>query len=255
MNLLISGYGKMGRLIEARACDKGFSIAGVIDPALDGAPSASGACSFRSLGEFSGKADVAVDFTCPAVALDNISAFLARGIPLVVGTTGWYDALPVVRDKVLAVNGALLYASNFSLGVNLFYKVAAYAAGLFDKFDDYDVAGFEVHHNKKADSPSGTAKTLASVVLENMSRKKRSVYDKLDRPPAGDEIHFASLRVGNVPGTHGLMFDSNADTIELKHTARSREGLVAGALVAAEWLAGKAAEGCRGVYTLDDVLA
>jgi 4-hydroxy-tetrahydrodipicolinate reductase len=157
-----------------------------------------------------------------------------------------------VERAVEAAASSLLYASNFSIGVNLFYRVAAYTASLVSLFDGYDVGGFEIHHNKKADSPSGTAKTLADWVgAATHGRKQTAVWDKLDRPPTPDELHFASLRVGSVPGIHSVIFDSASDTIELRHSARNREGFAAGALFAAGWLAANPS----GVFTIDDALA
>jgi 4-hydroxy-tetrahydrodipicolinate reductase len=254
MNVLLIGYGKMGKLLEARLFEKKHAITAVVDPFAKGGASVSGAEIYPSVKEFvdAGHAvDVAIDFTRPDSAPANITACAEHRIPLVVGTTGWYDKLPLLTEKVNKEGSALLWASNFSLGVNLFYKVAEYAAQLFDSYAEYDAAGYEIHHNKKADSPSGTAKTLAEKVLALSSRKKRVVYDKLDRPPLADELHFASLRVGATPGVHALVFDSAADTVEIKHTARNREGLAAGAIIAAEWLV---KEPRKGVFTFDDVL-
>jgi 4-hydroxy-tetrahydrodipicolinate reductase len=136
----------------------------------------------------------------------------------------------------------------------LFYKIAEYASALLDNYAEYDIAGYEFHHNKKADSPSGTAKTIAQKVIAAGTRKKRAVYTMLDRAPEPEELHFASLRCGSIPGKHALVFDSAADTIELTHTARSRAALVSGALAAADWLAKTAASGKTGVWTFDDVL-
>jgi 4-hydroxy-tetrahydrodipicolinate reductase len=144
-----------------------------------------------------------------------------------------------VRSAVEAANSALLWSSNFSIGVNLFYRIAWYAAELANNFSDYDIGGFEAHHNKKLDSPSGTAKTLAEGALARIDRKKKIVWDTIDRKSEADELHFPSLRMGCVPGQHSLFFDSLADTIEITHTARSREGFASGAVRAAEWLAAK----------------
>ncbi|GHU64369.1 4-hydroxy-tetrahydrodipicolinate reductase [Spirochaetia bacterium] len=253
MKIALVGYGKMGRILEARALEKGHSIAAVIDPFVKGA-AASGAPVYASLedalkGELK-QAEGAIEFTKPDTAPENIKFLAAHKIPVTVGTTGWYVKLPEITAAVNAAGSSLLWASNFSLGVNLFYRIASHAAALMDPFAEYDAAGFEVHHNKKADSPSGTAITLAEKVLSKMKRKTKAVYDKLDRPPQADELHFASLRVGSVPGVHSLIFDSEADTIEITHTARNREGLAAGAILAAEWLGSRS-----GVYTMDDVLA
>ncbi|MDR3325063.1 MAG: 4-hydroxy-tetrahydrodipicolinate reductase [Spirochaetaceae bacterium] len=256
MNIIISGYGKMGRLIEERAGERGHGVVAIVDPALAGGASKTGAPGYGSLDDVQSgvlaKADLALDFTHPSVAADNVKAFAGKKIPLVVGTTGW--ELSEVVQAVKESGASLLYASNFSLGVNLFYRVAEYAARLFDQFEEYDVAGFEAHHNRKADSPSGTAKAVAEILLKNMGRKKKVVYEMLDRPPAQDELHFASVRVGAAPGAHTIYFDSPADTVEIVHTARNREGLASGAIVAAEWLFKTVAAGGRGIFTFADVL-
>jgi 4-hydroxy-tetrahydrodipicolinate reductase len=253
MKLALIGYGKMGRALEALALEKGHSIAAVIDPFVKGAP-ASGAPVYASLedaleGELK-NAEGAIEFTRPDTAPGNIKFLVEHKIPVTVGTTGWYAKLPEITLAVKAAGASLLWASNFSLGVNLFYRIAANAAALVDPFAEYDVGGFEVHHNKKADSPSGTAITLVEKVLSKMKRKTKAVYDKLDRPPQADELHFASLRVGAAPGVHSLIFDSSSDTIEITHTLRNREGLAAGAILAAEWLGSRS-----GVYTIDDALS
>jgi 4-hydroxy-tetrahydrodipicolinate reductase len=256
MRIIISGYGKMGSLIEERAYEKGCAVSAVVDPRFSGA-SKHGAPFFRRLDEvprtlLDGAA--LIDFTQPGAVFDTICAAADLGLPLVVGTTGWYHRLDEVTERVKAARAALLYAANFSLGVSLFYKIAEYAAALIDRFDEYDAACFEAHHRHKADSPSGTARTLAERLIPVLSRKERAVYDKLDRPPEAGELHVASLRVGEVPGTHAVWFDSLSDTIELTHRARGREALAAGAFTAAVWLFERAAEGKSGVFTLEDVL-
>ncbi|MDR1095913.1 MAG: 4-hydroxy-tetrahydrodipicolinate reductase [Spirochaetaceae bacterium] len=254
MNIAIVGYGKMGRLIEKTALARGHAVAAVVDPfaAADvNRTAAGGQAVVKTVADAHGPVDVAIEFSSPASAVDNIKALLAAGFPVVTGTTGWYDRLPEVEAAVKAADGALLWSSNYAIGVRLFLKIAAYAAKITDMYTEYDIAGYESHHNKKADSPSGTAKTLVEKVLAAQSRKTRAVYDKLDRPPAGDELHFASLRTGSDPGTHALFFDSDADTIEIKHRARNRDGLALGAVRAAEWLA---AAPRHGVFTLDDML-
>jgi 4-hydroxy-tetrahydrodipicolinate reductase len=260
MKILLVGYGKMGRILEAKALERGHSVIGAVDPFAKDQATAAGAPVYSSL-EAAAKAglggvDAAIEFTRPDTAPRNLLFLAEKKIPTVAGTTGWYERLPEITGAVEKAGSTLLWASNFSLGVNLFYRIAACAAKLADPFPEYDVGGYESHHNKKADSPSGTAKTLAEQVLSQMKRKTKVVYDKLDRPPAADELHFASLRVGAVPGVHSLFFDSPADTIEITHTARSREGFATGALVAAEWLeAKKRAGGFSGVFTMDQVLA
>jgi 4-hydroxy-tetrahydrodipicolinate reductase len=234
------GYGKMGKILEAALRERGHELVSVSDPFVT--------CGIPSEPE---KADVLIEFTRPDTAFDNIKLAVSLGKPIVVGTTGWYDRLPEASAIVESGGVSLLWATNFSLGVNLFYRIAAYAASVMDPFGEYDVAGYEVHHNKKADSPSGTAETLARRVLASMKRKKSVVWDKPQGKMAPDTIHYASLRVGSVPGLHSLVFDSPADTLEIRHSARNREGFASGALLAAEWLT---AQKRRGVFTMDDVL-
>jgi 4-hydroxy-tetrahydrodipicolinate reductase len=269
MNIALIGYGKMGKLLEAQAQERGHVITVVVEPYAPAGidKTAGGAPLFRSISEAfpegagTPKAvDLAIEFTRPDKAPENIRALAERSIPTVVGTTGWLEHLEELRVVVEKAGSALLWAPNFSLGVNLFYRIAAYAARIMDPFSEYDVGGFETHHNKKADSPSGTAKTLVEGVLTNMTRKTRAHWDTLEGPPPADTIHFPSLRVGSAPGVHSLIFDSPADTVEITHTARNREGFASGALRAAEWLVhcpgpGKSAGATRrGVFTMDDVL-
>ncbi|MDR0662612.1 MAG: 4-hydroxy-tetrahydrodipicolinate reductase [Spirochaetaceae bacterium] len=254
MNIILSGYGKMGRLIEQRAAEKGHKIAAVIDPA---AGSGLGTVVFKNIESLEKipSGSIAIDFTHPDAAVRNIESFAERRIPLVIGTTGWYDKLDEVTALIKRTESSLLWASNFSIGVNIFYRIAALCAAFIEPYAEYDASGFEVHHNQKADSPSGTAKMIAEQVLKNMKRKTTVVWDKLDRPPTPEEIHFASLRSGATPGVHALIFDSAADSIEIKHTARNREGLVSGAIHAAEWLYKNTEAGKRGVFTMEDILA
>ena len=262
MKLAIIGYGRMGRILEQTALERGHQVVAVVEPFHSGAPPVSAAPLSRSIAESEALAgaDVALEFTRPDTAAENIRALLERNIPVTTGTTGWHDRLPEIAELTVAKQGSLCWSSNYSLGVNLFYRIAAFAAKLSDPFPEYDVGGWEFHHNKKVDSPSGTAKILAEKVLAVMTRKKRAVYETLsDRPPAADELHFPSLRVGSMPGLHAIAFDSPADTIEIRHTARSRDGLALGALRAAEWLVNAAPEkpagaARRGVFTIDDVL-
>ena len=260
MKIALVGYGKMGRLIEQRLLEKGSEVLVVVDPTLQpDADLPSGAAVYTTLenavkgaaGKSLKDVDAVIEYTCPDAAVENL-LFLAREkIPVVTGTTGWYDKLPEVEKAVNTAGASLVWASNFSLGVNLFYQIAVCAAKLLDPFAEYDVAGIETHHNKKADAPSGTAKTLVEQVLAQMTRKKKAIYGTLERKPEADEIHCASLRLGSVPGTHSLFFDSAADTIEITHTARSREGFAAGSVLAAQWLIAKKR---IGVFTVENVL-
>jgi 4-hydroxy-tetrahydrodipicolinate reductase len=144
---------------------------------------------------------------------------------------------------------ALIHAANFSLGMNIFYQILQQAAALFDRFENYDVSGIELHHHKKADSPSGTARKLADILLKYIQRKKKATYDLVNRKIEPDELHFASLRCGSIPGTHKIIFDSTADTVELTHTARNRQGLALGAVLAAEWIRGR-----KGFFSIDDMM-
>jgi 4-hydroxy-tetrahydrodipicolinate reductase len=255
MNIAIIGYGKMGKMIEQIACESGHTIVAVADPVAAGTSFLTGVPIRKSIAEAENLdiADAAIEFTQPATAAANIKALAGKSIPTVAGTTGWYNQMDEVRRVVEAAGTALIWSSNFSIGVNLFYRIAWYAAKLADAFPQFDIGGFESHHNKKLDSPSGTAKTLVEGVLSRVERKKKAVWETLDRRPDPDELHFPSLRLGSVPGTHSLFFDSNADTIEISHTARNREGFASGALRAAEWLIG-AENKRRGIFTVDDML-
>jgi 4-hydroxy-tetrahydrodipicolinate reductase len=245
MKIALIGYGKMGRMIEGVAVEKGHQISSRIDPVAKDATHAS--VSAESLHG----ADIAIEFTTPQTAISNIEAVLDAGTPLVVGTTGWLGRIAEVRALVDAKQGRLVYGANYSIGVNLFYRIVAEAARLMDGFPQYDVGGFESHHNQKADSPSGTAKALAAILLKNVKRKQTLVSDGLaERKPDPSELHFASLRVGAVPGAHSVIFDSASDTIELRHVARSREGLARGAVMAAEWLI---SSGRSGLIPVDEM--
>lgn len=181
------------------------------------------------------KADVAIDFTSPEIVVKNIEQILGLGVNMVVGTTGWYDKLSTVEKLVNKNKRGLIYGQNFSVGANIFFQVADFASKLVGEFEDYDVAGFEIHHAGKKDSPSGTAKKLSSIITQNIPAKK-------------EELHFASLRTGRFPGFHEIIFDSVADDIRLSHNAHNRRGFAQGALLAAEFIKGK-----KGLYTFDEL--
>ncbi len=248
MRIMMVGYGKMGRMIEAAAKARGHEVASIVDPFMPEA-------AFREPSPEAAKGiDVAIEFSVPSAVVSNIDKILPLGLPLVVGTTGWTGEVERVRKAVDFHDGALVYGPNFSIGVNVFYRIVAEAARLMDGFPQYDVGGFEAHHAQKTDSPSGTAKAIASILLERLDRKNKlhgGAYE--DGKPAPDELHFASLRTGSIPGTHTVFFDSVADTIELTHRARSREGFAAGAVLAAEWLvSGKKKKGMFRVEEIYD---
>lgn len=232
MNLALIGYGRMGHLLETMAEQYGCTVCARIDPAVGVA------LSKEALHE----ADVAIEFTTPATAAENLQLCLDWGIPVVCGTTGWFDQLPHITKLAQETNTGLVYGSNFSVGMNLFFEIVSQVAQLMQPFDDYDPYGLELHHNHKKDSPSGTARVLTDIMLQH-SNKRVAQFDRLQRRPETEEFHFASVRAGDIPGTHIIGFDSVADTIELKHTARNRVGFAKGALLAAKWLVGRS-----GVY-------
>jgi 4-hydroxy-tetrahydrodipicolinate reductase len=252
MKIAIIGYGKMGKMIEQIALSQGHEIAIIVDPAFAGKMSESNKQIYPSIqeGDFD-STDVAIEFSRPDTAAANITALAQRKIPTVTGTTNWQEKFDDVKKAVETADSALLWASNFSIGVNLFYRISWYASELINNFNEYDIGGFEVHHNKKLDSPSGTAKTLAEGVISRIDRKKKIAWETLDRKPEDDELHYPSLRMGSVTGTHSLFFDSPADTIEITHTARNREGFASGAVQAAKWLI---LEKRHGVFTIDEML-
>jgi 4-hydroxy-tetrahydrodipicolinate reductase len=222
----IVGYGKMGRLVEQLAPSFGLEVRARISSAKS--PQGSG-LSRESLAG----ADVAIDFSTPQAAPANILRLASLGVNVVSGTTGWYDALPAVRESVLAAGTALVWGPNFSIGVNIFLETVARAAELFSQYPDYEAWGWEIHHAAKKDAPSGTLKRLAEEIRANG-------YPR--------EVNLASNRAGTIPGTHEIGFDSASDTITLRHTARNREGFARGALQAARWISGK-----KGVYEFQKI--
>jgi 4-hydroxy-tetrahydrodipicolinate reductase len=258
MNIAIIGYGKMGKMIEQAASARGHTIAAIVDPKATGSSFLTRVKISKTIAEEEhfDIVDAAIEFTQPDTAVPNVIELAKRKIPTVTGTTGWQNQMDEVRQTVLAAGGTLIWASNFSIGVNLFYNIAWYAAELINKFPEYDAGGFESHHNKKIDSPSGTAKVLAEGLLSRLDRKNKIVWDIIDRRPEPDELHFPSLRMGSIIGEHSALFDSAADTIEITHTARNREGFASGAVRAAEWLASPGADGKKrqGIFSIDEML-
>ena len=250
MRIALIGYGKMGMMIEQIAKVQGHTIDVIVDPFATNPPA--GMMISKNIRETDfDLINAAIEFTRPDTAVSNILALAERKIPTIVGTTGWHDSMGKVRGAIEEAGSSLFWASNFSIGVNMFFQIAWHAAKLVNMFPEYDAAGFETHHNKKMDSPSGTAKILAEGVLSIIDRKKKIVWETMNRKPEPDELHFPSLRMGSVPGTHSLFFDSPADTIEITHTARSREGFASGAVRAAEWLV---SEKRTGVFTISDMM-
>lgn len=193
-------------------------------------------------------ADVVIDFTSPEVVIENIKQIAVLEKNMVVGTTGWYEKIDNVKKIVKKNNIGFVYGQNFSIGANIFFKMVRVSSQLINHFTEYDVYGLEVHHTGKKDSPSGTGKKLSQIVLENFLRKKKTQFEKPDKKISSEEFHFASLRGGENPGRHEIIFDSYADEIHLVHQAHNRRGFAEGALVAAEFVKDK-----KGFYSFDDV--
>ncbi|WP_281238968.1 4-hydroxy-tetrahydrodipicolinate reductase [Flavobacterium praedii] len=230
MKIALLGYGKMGQVIERIALERGHEIVLKKD-------------EFNTYDGLS-TADVAIDFSVPSAAVSNISSCFNANVPVVSGTTGWLEHYDEMIALCKAKNGGFISSSNFSLGVNLFFEFNEYLAKIMSKFDHYKVNMEEIHHDQKLDAPSGTAISLAKGIIENSNYTNWT----LDTPKE-DQIHIEAIRVGTVPGTHTVTYNSDVDSIEIKHTALNREGFALGAVIAAEWLAGK-----HGIYTMKDVL-
>lgn len=231
MKIALSGYGKMGKTIERLAKERHHEIIAIIDEAgVKG-----------NLAE----ADVVIDFSLPSVAVKNITMCFEAGIPVVSGTTGWLDDYDSIVNLCKDKNGAFIYASNYSLGVNLFFELNKQLAKMMAKFEEYKVSIEEIHHTQKLDAPSGTAITLAEGVIEHSSKENWA----LDVTNNDNELPIVAKRIENVPGTHSVFYNSIVDEIEIKHTAKNRDGFALGSIIAAEWLTNK-----KGVYSMKDVL-
>ncbi|MBF6609114.1 MAG: 4-hydroxy-tetrahydrodipicolinate reductase [Flavobacterium sp.] len=231
MKIALLGYGKMGKVIERIAVSRGHEIILRKDATH----------SYEGLAD----ADVAIDFSTPEAAVGNITAALESGIPVISGTTGWLEQYHLVADLCTQKNGAFIYGSNFSLGVNLFFEINLLVAKMMKRFPDYKISLQETHHTEKRDAPSGTAISLAKDIIENSDYSSWALADA-----KSDEIHIDAKRIEHVPGTHIVKYNSDVDCIELTHTAHSRDGFALGAVIAAEWLQGK-----TGIFTMKDVLA
>ncbi len=192
------------------------------------------------------KADVVIDFSLPSSVIDNIKNCFQLNIPIVTGTTGWYNQLEEIKNICLTNNQALLYSSNFSIGVNVFFEINKRLAQLMNLQEEYEISIEEAHHIQKLDSPSGTAITLANEIIKNIDRKN-SWTNTIDNDVTS--IKIKSIREGNITGIHTVIYDSPIDTIEIKHTAKNRIGLASGAVIAAEWLIGK-----KGIFEMKDLL-
>ena len=231
MKIALFGYGKMGKTIERLAVERGHVIVAKIDR--------------KTLEGVIEDADVAIDFSIPTEAFGNINKCFSLKIPIISGTTGWMDKFEEAKKNCIKENGAFIYASNFSLGVNLFFELNAQLAKMMTRFKEYDVRMEEIHHTQKLDAPSGTAISLAEGIIANSSKDNWV----LDVTKENTEIPIVAKRIDKVPGTHTIIYDSVVDEIEIKHTAKNRDGFALGAIIAAEWLQHK-----KGVYTMKDVL-
>lgn len=236
MKIALLGYGKMGKEIEKIALDRNHEILMKID-------------SFDDWNEHIYdflQADVAIEFSTPTTVLDNILKSFAANVPIVVGTTGWYDQLDTIRDLCVEKQQCLFYTSNFSLGVNVFFEINKKLALLMNTHPEYEVFIEEIHHTQKLDAPSGTAITLANDIINNLKRKE--VW-KNEMTENTEMLGIKSIRESNVPGTHIITYQSENDIIEIKHTAKNRLGLAMGAILAAEFVVGK-----KGIYEMKDIL-
>ena len=242
MNLALIGYGRMGKEVELVAKEKGVKIVSIFTEENNTGGLGLTPDSLKNV-------DVCVDFSTPGSIIDNIEAVADCRKNMIVGTTGWYDKLDQIRKLVKEKKIGFLYASNFSLGLNIFSQLVMDASRMFEKHSEYDASVHEVHHKGKADSPSGTALTLGSIILQSLKRKTEILHETSHGQIQPHQLHITSARVGHVTGTHTVLFDSECDSIELVHRAKDRRGFALGAIVAAEWLKGR-----KGFFTMRDVI-
>jgi 4-hydroxy-tetrahydrodipicolinate reductase len=245
MKIALLGYGKMGKIIEQIALERQHQIVLKIDKDNQ----------HEATTENLQQADVAIEFSTPSSVLGNIDRCFEAGVPIVIGTTGWYEQLNAVKEKCLAGNHALLYGSNYSVGVNIFFHVNRVLAKIMNQYPHYDVQVEEIHHTQKLDAPSGTAITIAEGILEGLDAKQQwknvvvsDAAEPTEETVTGNDLLIESLRIENVPGTHTVVYDSEIDTIEFKHTAHNRNGFALGAVLAAEWLKDK-----KGFFQVTDM--
>lgn len=236
MNIAIIGYGKMGKVIEKMAIQRGHTISAKISS------KDTGFCT-----DDLSNADVAIEFSVPKAALSNMEVCFNAHVPVIVGTTGWMDSLAQVTSSCNSKNGGLFYASNFSIGVNIFFQVNTLLAKLMNPQNSYEISMEEIHHTQKLDSPSGTALTLANQITANVNRK--SSWVEADKGTE-NEIAITAKRIANTPGTHIITYENEIDKIEISHEAKGREGFALGAIIAAEFMLGK-----KGIYGMKDLLA
>jgi 4-hydroxy-tetrahydrodipicolinate reductase len=245
LKIALLGYGKMGKAIEKIAIAKGHEIVYKVN--------LENAYDFMSVSLHN--VDVAIDFSMPSAAVENILKCFEAKVPIIVGTTGWYDQFDLIQEKCLKEGQSMVYSSNFSIGVNIFYKLNKILAKMMSNQEDYDVRIEEVHHTEKKDFPSGTAITLAKQIISEVNQKTeykgRLIFNEnLPAQSVKDhEILIESIRVGDVTGDHKVIYESIIDEIQITHKAKSRYGFAKGAILAAEWIQDK-----KGLYTMEDIL-
>lgn len=248
MKIALVGYGKMGHMIETCAKAMGHDVVATIDVAAKDATALVPAGDGNAVAQAVKKsgAEGVIEFSHPTAVIGNLKALIPLGIPVVCGTTGWAKSEGEIEELCASSNGSCMRSSNFSIGVNMFYKIVEEAAKIMAEYvgsGEYDVAVWEAHHNQKADSPSGTALEVARRVMKGNKTKNEMVFDAFHEKPKANQLHVSSTRVGFVPGTHTVFFDSPADEIELTHRARSREGFARGSVTALEVLTAKLKSG------------
>ncbi len=235
MNIALFGYGKMGKEIETIALQRKHNIVLKITQQ-----------NINSIIDYDlQKADVAIEFSTPQTVVSNIEKCFNANLPIIVGTTGWYENFEEIKKLCEEKNGTMFYTTNFSIGVNLFFKLNTYLAELMNKYEDYNVMMEEIHHIHKLDKPSGTAITLANQIIEKIERKKNwSITTQ-----SSETLYIKDVREGEVPGTHCIKYQSAIDDIEITHTAHNRKGFATGAIIAAEFLKSK-----KGIFTMNDIV-
>ena len=237
MNIALFGYGKMGKEIESFAVERGHKVSARID---SGNPKEN--FDYSAI-------DVIIEFSKPEFAADNIRFAVNKSIPIVVGTTGWYDHLDSISAYCKKNLGSVLYATNFSVGVNAFFDLNRYLAKIMNNLNEYEASVLEIHHTEKLDAPSGTGISIAEQIIDNHGAYLKWENVKKSQISEAKTLSIASERLPNVPGTHEVTYSSEIDTIEIKHTAHNRKGFAQGSIIAAEWIQGK-----RGIFTMQDVL-
>lgn len=235
--MAIVGYGSMGKEIDRLARENEIEVTNIFDVDKP----------FESDKDYD--FDVAIEFTEPSSAIKNVRNIAEAGKNIVLGTTGWYENYDEIKEIIEKNNVGLVWASNFSVGMNIFFKIIGFASELINKTDDYDIMLHELHHKRKKDSPSGTAESLAKIILERVSTKSEAFKETAHEQIKQEQLHVTSTRGGEIFGTHTVYIDSLADTLELTHRARSREGFALGSLKAAELIHGK-----KGMYEFPELL-